>query len=771
MTSPDQTTVPVNPEIPAEIDRRFRIEGMTCENCANQVRQAIAAVEDIGYIRIDLASGTATVKSRRPREELELQIFRAVADAGYRASSIVRKSGEPESPAGANFFDRYRVIAALTVLAFLMLSEWLLGWHRQAWFGWLSFGLALFVQTACGRHFYLSAWRQLKQGKSNMDTLVSLGSTAALGYSAFVLVSGTEQPLYFMEAVGIVALISLGHHIEGRVSRQVSRVVETLMAMAPEKASLLRDNGTAERVPVASLVPGSRIRLAPGERVPVDARVLDGASSCDESMLTGEPVPVEKKAGQPVHAGTLNQSGTLTAVVTGTGDDTALARIIATVERAKNSRADIQRLADRICSVFVPAVLVVALTTFLSWSLFPEETAALHGLLAPWLWNLAIPSSPVAAGVVYLIAVLIVACPCAMGLATPIAVMAGTNAAAQRGILFRDGRAMERSGYLDRIVFDKTGTLTRGQPEVIALHHLNTAEPAPNDLLAALAAPSRHPLSQALANYLDPSAKEPVAWLDWKELPGKGVEAVRSAEDGEAKIIYRLGALPWLAELGIDCRPVDELISTSADTGAIIIAAAGPRGLIAVVVLNDQIKPEARKMISQLKSMGYSLTLASGDRRATAEFVGRKLELDTILAEVPPERKAQYVLERQRRGEKICFVGDGINDAPALEQADLGIAVSSASDLARESADIILLRSDIPAIPQAIRLAQATLRTIRQNLFWAFFYNAVGIPLAALGFLHPLLCAAAMGCSDLVVVGNAVRLRYRRDALGTPSLQ
>lgn len=751
-------------DLPSEVV--FEIGGMTCANCALHVRKAIEGTDGVAVVQVDLSAQIALVRWRNPAIRNDAQVMDAVQAAGYEASLIERHGGRLEKSTKRKDWPA-SVVFAFGIFLFLMVSEWTTDWHRQDWFRWLAFAAALPVQVVCGRRFYIGAWRQLKLGRSNMDTLVSLGSTSAFAYSVFALFSGSAQALYFMESVGIIAFVGLGHWIEGRMASKAAGAVESLLSLAPDRAKLLREDGNVEEVEASSLHSGQRIQIAPGERIAVDGKILQGASACDESTLTGEALPVEKSVRQPVYAGTLNLSGSLTVEVTGAGKETALARIIGAVERAQHSRADIQKLADRISNVFVPVVVCIALGTLFVWRFLPEQAAALHVWLSEYLWSPALPVSVLAASVIHSAAVLIIACPCAMGLATPIAILAGTNVAAKQGILIRDGKALERSGTITQILFDKTGTLTQGAPKVAALKSFpdkrRNAPVLPDwkEVLFALAAPSQHPLSQAVAKHLENPATE-ISWLAWKEIPGKGLEASRTCSASGTKETFRLGSLRWLAETRIDIGEVQAFARQQAQTGATIIALATSKRVAAAVALRDGIQPAAAAVLQTLKKMNLSVSLVSGDQQQTTAAFGRELGIASTHAEISPEGKADLIAALQRQGEKVCFVGDGVNDAPALEKANLGIAVRSASDLAKESADIILLRSDIQAVPQALILARKTLRTIKQNLFWAFFYNAAGIPLAALGFLSPLLCAVAMGVSDLVVVGNALRLRFRR---------
>jgi Cu+-exporting ATPase len=535
--------------------------------------------------------------------------------------------------------------------------------------------------------------------------------------------------------------------------------------------------------------------LRPGDQVPTDGEVVEGNSAVDESMLTGESVPVDKAKGNSVYAGTVNVNGRLAVEVTATGEGTALAHIIAAVQRAQNSRANIQRLADRVSNVFVPAVVLVALMAALWWGLAPASAQAVHAWLGRFIWTASLPAGPLATAFMVAAAVLIIACPCAMGLATPAAIMAGSNAAARLGILIKDGVALEKAGNVTAVVFDKTGTLTYGQPVVVqvwsyqggtlaasdqssqagqgSLRPSNPGEAALLQLAAALAQHSSHPISQAVARISEPGADLP----DWQEIHGAGTQArITPALKGleqlpgftrdwnEGGTMVRLGSLRWLRESGVDLGLGQTFIEEWSGQGATLVGLGAGKALLGVFAIKDRIKEGAHAVIQDLRRQGLRIYLVTGDNPLTAAAIAKQVGIDAanVLAEIRPERKAEFVSRLQQQGERVAFVGDGINDAPALEQADLGVAVSRASDIAREAADIILLKSEIEAVPESLGLARATLRTIKQNLFWAFFYNAVGIPLAALGFMSPILCAAAMGFSDIVVIGNALRLRRWR---------
>ena len=771
---------------------------MNCNNCARHVTEAIQGVPGVRSATVLLDAGRATVRWNSGTEQNVSAVIEAVQKAGYTAKEIQADTSTCCKTKPANW--QINLWLGITITAALMAGEWGFGFGMTPWFQWLAFALAGAVQIFAGAKFYRGAWNQIKIGNSNMDTLVALGSTTAFGYSVWALLGGVGGHLYFMEAAAIITLISFGHWLEARVSARASGALKQLLNLAPQTARKMETNfsrwgetpgepfsnpvamsgspGVSPHqqeveIPVSELQIGDLVALRPGDRVPVDGVVVEGDSAVDEAMLTGESVPVDKKTGGELYAGTVNLNGRLVMRVMATGESTALAHIIAAVQRAQTSRADIQRLGDRVSSVFVPVVVAIAVVAALWWGFMPESAGRIHDLLAPFLWHVMSPAGP-AAGFIIAAAVLIVACPCAMGLATPAAIMASANAAARRGILIRDGVALEKAGKITAVIFDKTGTLTVGKPEVAAIG-APVSNPARFEMIAlragpeagapiarlaaALARSSTHPISQAIAKL----SAEKVDLKDWQEIRGAGVEGKAKMEDGGWKMV-RLGSLRWLKEMGVDLAAGEKFIAEWSQQGATIVGLAVEQSLGSLFAVKDTVKPGAHSVIEQLHRQNLKTFLVTGDNSLTAVSIAWQagIAAENVAAEVRPEQKAEFVKKLQAQGERVAFVGDGINDAPALEQADLGIAVSRASDLAREAADIILLKSEIEAVPEALGLARATLRTIKQNLFWAFFYNALGVPLAALGFISPILCAAAMGVSDLIVIGNALRLlRWR----------
>jgi Cu+-exporting ATPase len=744
------------------------VTGMNCSNCARHVTEAIQSVPGVQSAQVNLEAHDASVRWRDGVAPSLPAVMEAVHKAGYTVSEL-----QPEEHAhhnhAADTVAGWQLNLWIGVLgtAPLMIGEWLFHLESRIWFAWFSFIVGTIVQIFAGGPFYRGAWRQLRIGSSNMDTLVALGSTTAFAYSTWALLTSAGGHLYFMEAAAIITLVSVGHWMESRVIVRASSALRELMNLAPSRATRRDPDGTEREIPVSDLRPGDVVVLRPGDHVPTDGEVMEGGSAVDESMLTGESAPIEKSAGKSIYSGTVCLDGRLLARVTATGEATALAQVIAAVQRAQNSRAEIERLGDRVSNVFVPLVISIALAAGLWWDLAPEKAAAVAHALGHYLWA-AHPPSGLAAGFIVAAAVLIVACPCAMGLATPAAIMAGANAAARRGILIRDGVALERAGNVTTVLFDKTGTLTVGKPTVAEVWtnptDLSSCAVDPVSLAGRLAARSRHPVSQAIAAHGSSTPEIE----DWQELRGSGLRG----RVGKATVL--LGSLRWLREEGVDVAQADAFRNEWAAQAATTVGFAVDGSLHALFAVRDTLKTGAAEVVRSLKGQGMRVYLVTGDTALTATTLAKEADIpaDNVFAEVRPEQKAEIVRRLQSKGDRVAFVGDGINDAPALEQADLGIAVTRASDIAREAADIILLKSDIQAVPESIGLARATLRTIKQNLFWAFFYNAAGIPLAALGFMSPVLCAAAMGLSDLVVIGNALRLRKWRPRmwLGGPGV-
>ena len=740
---------------------------MTCQNCARHAVEALNDVSGVERVRLQLEPGSAEVFWATDQESDISKLEKALEDVGFQCAQIAPAEAHPNSRPGKSRFSGWGLNLFLggPVLILMMLGEWGMELGTSSNYRTFSFLFASLILFVAGSRFYRGAWQQLKKGRSNMDTLVSIGASSAYLFSIWGWISGKMVHLYFMETVGILTLISLGHWMEAKVSAKASSTLKSLMQLAPQRARRQQANGAFEEIDVSELYQGDLMEIRPGDQIPTDGNIVEGKSSVDESMLTGESMPVDKSAGNKVYGATQNGQGRLLVRVVGLGEDTALARIIQVVEHAQNSRANIQRIGDKVSSVFVPVVVMLALITLSGWFFWPSGMQHISELIQPLLWSAHATESVLAAAVLHSVAVLIVACPCAMGLATPAAIMAGTNAAAARGILIRDGEALEKSGTITCLAFDKTGTLTQGKPEVAAFESFNESVDFDHvkKMTASLSAKSNHPLSRAIASMEWAEGGADIDWNDWTEHSGLGIQASRPSDDESAQDdLVRLGSLNWLRDQGVALGASDAFQKRWMEQGATIVGFSVNQNLMALVALKDLIKPKAFKVLERLRSKGWAIHMVTGDHKRTASAIASELGIEDshIHAEVKPEQKATIIRDLQDRGERVAFIGDGINDAPALEQADLGIAVSRASDIAREASDMVLLKADIDAIPEALNLAKSTLRTIKQNLFWAFFYNAAAIPLAMFGFMSPLLCAAAMGFSDVLVIGNSLRLRW-----------
>jgi Cu+-exporting ATPase len=748
----------------------LNITGMTCQNCARHATEALNAVPGVDRVRLQLEPGSAEVYwKKNDRADLS-KLEAALEKVGFQCSIVTPSEAGKHSKSTSSKLCGWGLNLAIgcPVFVLMMVGEWALEWGAFSLYRGLSFLFATLVLVVAGSRFYRGACQQLKKGRSNMDTLVSIGATSAYLFSIWGWISGRLVHLYFMETVGILTLISIGHWMEAKVSAKASSTLKSLMQLAPQRARRRNADGAFEEIDVADLHQGDLVEIRPGDQTPTDGQIVEGRSSLDESMLTGESMPVEKGAGNTVYGATQNGHGRLIVRVIGVGEDTALARIIQVVEHAQNSRASIQRLGDKVSSVFVPVVVLLALVTLFGWFFWPAGMQDISALFQPFLWTGHTTESMVATAVIHSVAVLIVACPCAMGLATPAAIMAGTNAAAARGILIRDGEALEKSGTISSLAFDKTGTLTQGKPQVAAFESFDESVGLDQmkRMAASLSARSNHPLSRAIANTGLIEGNTEFTWSDWAEHSGLGIQALLPSESASPQDdLVRLGSLKWLKDQGIELGASDAFQKQWMEQGATVIGISINQNLMALVALKDLIKPKALKVLERLRSKGWAIHMVTGDHQRTALAIANELGIveSHIHAEVKPEQKATIIQDLQAKGERVAFIGDGINDAPALEQADLGIAVSRASDIAREASDMILLKADIDAVPEALNLAKSTLRTIKQNLFWAFFYNAAAIPLAMFGFMSPLLCAAAMGFSDVLVIGNSLRLRWLKN--------
>ncbi len=626
----------------------------------------------------------------------------------------------------------------------------------EDWRVWVELVLATPVCAWVAWPFYVRALASLRPLRLNMFTLIGLGVGVAYVYSLVAAVAPGIFPASFRDASGavavyfeaaavIVTLIVLGQVLELRARERTGSAIRALLDLAPQTARRLRDHGTEEDIPLARVQPGDRLRVRPGEKVPVDGVVLEGESSVDESMVTGEPIPAAKKPGHWVIGGTINGTGSFVMRAERVGAETLLARIVAMVAEAQRSRAPIQNLADRVAAVFVPVVVGVAALTFVVWAVFGPEPRMAHALVSA-------------------VAVLIIACPCALGLATPMSIVVATGRGATMGILFRNAEAIERFGRVETLVVDKTGTLTEGKPRVVAVEPVDGVDLGQLLAIAAgLEKGSEHPLASAV---LEAAAQRGVSPLPPERFASETGKGLHGVVGGQAAL---LGSGAWLQERGVDVAALDERAEAHRSQGRTVIYVAAGGRVLGLIGIEDPIKPSAPEAIAQLHAEGIRIVMVSGDNATTARAVSRRLGIDEVFAEVLPEEKARVVERLQAEGHVVAMAGDGINDAPALARADVGIAMGTGTDVAMESADVTLVKGDLRGIVRARRLSRATVRNIRQNLFFAFVYNAFGVPIAA-GLLYPffgvllspVIAAAAMSFSSVSVVGNALRLRAAR---------
>ncbi|GAC1346957.1 MAG: copper-translocating P-type ATPase CopA1 [Acetobacteraceae bacterium] len=726
----------------AEID--LKIAGMTCASCVNRVERALKRVPGVVAVAVNLATERARVSVLAGAVGAEA-LAAAVGGAGYAAEAVAEPGQAPAEQTKTAARDRrelVHVVAAAALSAPLVagMAADLLGLH---WMlpGLGQFALASIVQFWLGWRFYVAGWRAARARSGNMDLLVALGTTAAWGLSVYGLLAsgpGGAHTLYFESSALLITFVLFGKWLETKAKRQTASAITGLMALRPDTARVRR-NGAEVEVPLAQIAVGDVVVVRPGERIPVDGTVVEGSGSVDESMLTGESLPVDKAPGHRVTGGSIGTDGLLAIATTAIGAETTLAKIVRLVEGAQASKAPIQRLVDRVSAVFVPVVLGIALVTVLAWwAATGDATGAMLNAVA----------------------VLVIACPCALGLATPTAIMVGTGVAARHGILIRDAEALERAHAVSVVAFDKTGTLTEGRPVVTDLLAMpDVAEDEVLRLSAALQAGSEHPLAQAVRARANAGAISPASAADFRALAGRGVAA---QVDGRALV---LGAYRLLEEHGLVAGalagPAAALEAQGRTVSWLAETAPVPK-VLGLVAFGDTVKPTAAAAIGRLHRRGIRTVMLTGDRRGAAEAVARTLGIDEVVPEVLPGEKADAVARLRGAGQVVAMVGDGINDAPALAAADIGIAMATGTDVAMHTAGITLMRGDPALVGDAIDISGRTYRKIRLGLGWAFLYNVAGIPLAALGYLDPVIAGSAMALSSVSVVTNALLLRRWR---------
>ncbi len=740
-------------EGPRERSLTLPIAGMTCASCVAKVERALKSVPGVIDASVNFATEKATVRVAPNHVTLE-KLKQAVRKIGYdvpevhkhhQASTHLHHADERE----ALLRRKLIVSAVLTAGIFLLMYPGMLGLKlpiSDPLNYLVQLLLATPVQWWAGWQFYRGAWAAARHKTTDMNTLIAVGTTAAYGYSALLPLFSPHghMDLYFDTSAAIITLILLGRLLEARAKGRTSEAIKKLIGLQAKTARVIRD-GQERDIPVEQVHVGDTVIVRPGEKIPVDGIVIDGASAVDESMITGESLPVEKRPGDEVIGATLNKTGSFTFRATKVGSETALAQIIQLVEEAQGAKPPIAKLVDVIASYFVPAVIVIAIVTFVGWYLFGPQPALTKALLN-------------------FVAVLIIACPCALGLATPTSIMVGTGKGAEHGILIRGGDALETAHKLTTIVLDKTGTLTKGKPEVTdVIAASGLSEEMVLQVAASVERGSEHPLGEAIMRRAQERDVKLEEARDFSAVPGHGVRASLNGR----KIL--LGNLKLMHDEQIALNGLKEQAERLAEAGKTPVFVAQDGRVVGVIAVADTIKEHSREAVAALKALGLEVMMITGDNRRTAKAIAQQAGIEGVLAEVLPEEKANAVKTLQAQGKRVAMVGDGINDAPALAQADVGIAIGTGTDVAMEASDITLVGGDLRGVVTAIALSRATIRNIWQNLFWAFIYNTVLIPVAAFGLLNPILAAGAMGLSSVSVVSNALRLRrFRPPWRGAP---
>ncbi len=719
-------------------EETFKITGMTCAACSARIERVLQREAGIDQINVNLVMENGTVKYDPSQISIE-EIYERVAKIGYEAfpmetkdETAKRKSDELKRQKGKFIISLilalpllYTMFGHFSFLGFIPVPELLMN-------GWFQFILATPIQFVLGWQFYVGAYKSLKSKSANMDVLVAMGTSAAYFYSLYLMLThlghSGHVPLYFETSAVLITLILLGKYFEMRAKGHASDAISKLVALQVKDAEVERD-GKIEMIAIDDVRVGDIVWVRSGQQIPLDGQVIEGSTTVNEAMLTGESMPVEKNIGDTVIGSTINQTNFIKLQVTHVGEDLVLNQIIKVVEEAQNDKPQIQRLADKISNIFVPTVVVLALLSFIVWFF----------VVTPFQFTAAFE---------IFIAVIVIACPCALGLATPTSIMVGSGRAAESGILFKTAEALEQAQHVDTIVFDKTGTITNGEPKVVHVYH-ETEEPTIGAYVKSLEMQSEHPLSKALVDYYSDEAVHTVS--QYETHAGSGISGV--IDDNRV----RIGSIRFVTNNDLTQEQQDRIHSV-AEQGATVVGMTINETLVAIIGVRDDPKAEAKAVIETLNK-NYDLVMLSGDSEQTAQAIGRELGFTRVIAEVKPDEKSKVVTELQNEGKRVMMVGDGINDAPALMKSDIGVAMGSGSDIALESADIALVRNHLDGIADALQLSRLTIKNIKQNLFFAFCYNLIGIPIAAAGFLAPWVAGTAMAFSSVSVVLNALRLK------------